>query len=169
MIFIIRHGSSKKSKRNIDEWSNIPLNSRGINESRKLARWLSSNKNKYNKIYSSDIKRAMQTASIISKELQLKVKPLKQLREFRINYKKSEKLVHMQNRIQRLMLSRVFSINQNNIIVTHKGIIREILKQNRKYKAPFKIKIEPGTLFIITRNKKCKKIVIRTKRIHRRP
>lgn len=160
MLFIIRHGSTKKI-RNGDEWLDIPLNLDGINESRNLAKWLLSNNIKYNKIYSSDIKRALQTARIISKYLHLEIQPTKQLREFRFNYKKPEKLAHMQRRVSQLVLSEKFSSDKNNIIITHKGIVREVLKQLYQYKDPFRVEIKPGTLFIIGKNKMCKKIKLK--------
>ena len=141
MAFLIRHGSIKRRVKSIDEWDSSRLSLKGILESKRLARWLSYKEIKYDKIYSSDIPSAMQTANIISNELGIKVSRIKQLREFRINYKKPEKLACMQKRVRKFISSQRFSLNQNIIIVAHKGIIREILRQTKQYKNPFKVKI----------------------------
>jgi len=80
-IILIRHGEEVRIKENGVEYQRdkSPLTSKGVEQVRKLASRLKGLN--INKIYSSDIKRAMQTTEIINKELNLDIKVDKRLRE----------------------------------------------------------------------------------------
>jgi len=80
-VILIRHGEEEREKVNEIEYqtNNSDLTQRGIEQVRKLA--LKLKEFNITGIYSSDIKRAMQTAEIINRELNVKIKTDKRLRE----------------------------------------------------------------------------------------
>ena len=80
-IYIVRHGQDDDSVRG--GWSDTPLTALGVQQSIQFADDLLNNQNKYNigKIYSSDLKRAKQTAEIISQKLHLPIEFLPDFRE----------------------------------------------------------------------------------------
>lgn len=80
-VILIRHGEEEKAKLNNTEYQtfNSNLTAKGIEQVKKLASKLK--KQNITEIYSSDIKRALQTAEIVAKELNLDVKLDKRLRE----------------------------------------------------------------------------------------
>lgn len=86
IIYLIRHGQDDTSVRG--GWSSCPLTDKGIAQSKELAEELLDNKEKYNiqKIYSSDLKRAKQTAEILSRSLHLNVTFIPQFREVNNGY-----------------------------------------------------------------------------------
>ena len=77
-IYLIRHGEDDSSFRG--GWSNLGLTENGIIQSKELAKKL---KNFYNinKIISSDLIRAKQTANIINSELNVEIEYTDKLRE----------------------------------------------------------------------------------------
>lgn len=81
IIYLIRHGQDDTSVRG--GWSSCPLTDKGIAQSKGLAEELLNSKEKYNiqKIYSSDLKRAKQTANIIAEKLNLSVELMPEFRE----------------------------------------------------------------------------------------
>ena len=81
IIYVVRHGQDDDTVRG--GWSDIPLTKLGIRQSIQLADDLLYNQDKYNigKIYSSDLKRAKQTAEIISQKLHLPIDFLPDFRE----------------------------------------------------------------------------------------
>ena len=80
-IILIRHGEEEKKKSNDAEYqtNDSVLTPKGIKQVKKLAQRLRSEK--IEEIYSSDIKRALQTAKIISKEIGVDIKIDKRIRE----------------------------------------------------------------------------------------
>lgn len=80
-IYIIRHGQDDASVRG--GWSNTSLTALGIQQSNKLADELFQNQSEYNicKIYSSDLKRARQTAQIIADKLSVPIEFISDFRE----------------------------------------------------------------------------------------
>jgi len=81
--FILRHGESLKNKKRISaSWPEIfysPLTKKGERQIKEIAKKLS--KKKINLIFSSDLLRTKQTALIVGKELDLKPKFDKRIRE----------------------------------------------------------------------------------------
>jgi probable phosphoglycerate mutase len=79
-IYLVRHGESEWNKlKMIQGQSDLPLTDLGRSQAGKIAKRLKSEK--IDIIYSSDLKRAVETAQIIGKELNLNVSPDKRLRE----------------------------------------------------------------------------------------
>lgn len=81
MIYIVRHGQDDDTVRG--GWSDTPLTALGVQQSIQFADDLLNNQHKYNicKLYSSDLKRAKQTAEIISQKLHLPIEFLPDSRE----------------------------------------------------------------------------------------
>ena len=81
-IYLIRHGETEFNKQG-KEWgqpNEMPLNDWGFEQCKKLAQKLS--KIKFDKLFSSDIKRAMQTAEVVSKTIGLPINEDKRLGEY---------------------------------------------------------------------------------------
>lgn len=80
-IILIRHGEEEKVKSDNLEYQTKEsiLTKKGIEQAERLA--LRLNKESITKIYTSDIKRALQTTEIINKELNVEIKLDKKLRE----------------------------------------------------------------------------------------
>lgn len=70
-IYLVRHGADDNTVRG--GWSNYPLTDEGIKQSLKLAEKLKADKCNAEKICSSDLLRAKQTAAILAKHLNLKI------------------------------------------------------------------------------------------------
>lgn len=81
VIYFVRHGKDDENYRG--GWSNLPLIEEGKEQINKLAIYLEKNIDEFNiqKIISSDLKRAKQTAEIINKNLNLPIEYTKRLRE----------------------------------------------------------------------------------------
>lgn len=80
-IFLVRHGKNDGNYRG--GWSLVPLTEEGINQVKKLAEFLNTQKDYYNieKIISSDLERARQTTNIINEKLNVNVEFTERLRE----------------------------------------------------------------------------------------
>ncbi len=80
-IFLVRHGKDDGNYRG--GWSSMPLTEEGINQVKKLAEFLNTQKDYYNieKIISSDLERARQTTNIINEKLNVNVEFTERLRE----------------------------------------------------------------------------------------
>ena len=79
-LFLIRHGESEWNiLKKIQGQEDVPLSSNGIVQAEKVAKRLL--KEKIHHIYSSDLKRAYDTAKVIGSSLNIKVNKLEELRE----------------------------------------------------------------------------------------
>src|SRR3989344_7866922 len=81
-VYLIRHGETDFNKQNKD-WGQddkIPLNDHGIEQSKNLSKKIK--KIKFDKIFSSDRKRAKQTAEIITQVTGYPIIEDKRLREY---------------------------------------------------------------------------------------
>ena len=79
-IFLVRHGESEWNKlKKVQGQKDIPLTEKGIEQAKLIGKRLINEG--IEKIYTSDLKRAYDTASIIGKMLNIDVIPLKELRE----------------------------------------------------------------------------------------
>lgn len=78
-LFLIRHGQTKWKKVGFLSYTDLELTKKGVFQAKKVA--LKLKKEKIDKIYSSPLKRAKQTAEIIGKYLGLRVYVAPSLRE----------------------------------------------------------------------------------------
>ncbi len=79
MIYLLRHGLD--DERFIGGHSDVPLIQEGIKQVEKATEFIVNNHLEINKIYTSDIKRAKETAQIVNKYLNLEIKEKTYLRE----------------------------------------------------------------------------------------
>lgn len=82
-VILVRHGATHlnhedKDKDRIRGWKDIPLNAQGVKEANHLSKHFKDKK--IDKIYSSDLIRAIATAKIINKEHGIKIQSTKELR-----------------------------------------------------------------------------------------
>ena len=81
-VYSIRHGETAWNAQG--RWQGhapVPLNDTGLSQAQQLARWLAQSNERIDVIYSSDLKRAMQTAGAVGDALGLPVLPELRLRE----------------------------------------------------------------------------------------
>ena len=164
MIYLLRHGLDDESK--IGGWSNVCLTEKGVKQVIDAGDFIKNNIT-FNKIISSDIKRARQTSEIISEKTNKKVIYTDLLREqnkgdyngaLKSNLKKDdyflgdimvydrypngESLLDLYFRIEKLLL--IIDKWDNDLLVTHRGVINMIyyLLNNKKpdmYKDSFDV------------------------------
>ncbi len=146
MIYLIRHG--KDDEFYVGGHSDISLTEEGKEEIERIARFIKENLS-IEKIYTSDVKRAEETAEIINKYLRLEIIKDAQLRELdkgiltgrkkdsltelekiNLNTKDvNEKIIggesmqDLYNRMKSLYQENYFLDKDNSIIVTHRGVI----------------------------------------------
>lgn len=143
MIYLIRHGLDDESK--IGGWSDVSLTNEGIKQVEKAKKYIIDNLS-FEKIISSDVKRAKETSQIINKNLNKKITYTKKLREqskgkyngvkksdldkndyFLGNikiydkYPEGESLLDLYYKVEKLLNN----INKwdNTLLVTHRGVI----------------------------------------------
>ena len=166
LIYLIRHGEDDKTIRG--GWSNHKLTENGIKQSEKLSKYLNDNC-KIEKIISSDLERAKQTANILNLELDVNIEFTERLREMNNGllagmknedaekkfpgiyynileidekYPGGESPIEFYNRIINdfeMILNENKELN-NIAIVTHAGVINIIYKYVNKQEWSNKIK-----------------------------
>lgn len=160
-LYLVRHGQTDWNKmRRYQGHSNIPLNYNGIKEANILASILEGEN--IDKIYSSDLKRALQTALIIGDKVGLEVEIRKQLREINFGHwegKTYEEIMQKDGTSYQAWLDNPFKVAppggenlasvyrrvehflkeiedsmffRNYVVVTHGGIIGLILMKTLK-------------------------------------
>lgn len=148
MIYLLRHGLDDESF--IGGYSNVGLIKEGKIQVNDSAKWLKANVTKINKIYSSDVKRAIESAEIVNKYLKLDIEYTKDLRELNkgllngmpkheaellypdyinvkdinLKYPNGESMLDLYKRIKILLDS--ISKYDDSLIVTHRGVINMI-------------------------------------------
>lgn len=142
MIYLIRHGLD--DERFIGGHSNASLTAKGIEQVKQATDFITENKLKINRIYTSDIKRAIETTEIINSKLKVEIIKAKYLRELdkgeltgkkkthnykeveEINkrYPNGESMLDLYKRIK-TNLPKILQEN-NSLIVTHRGVINMI-------------------------------------------
>jgi len=156
MVYIVRHPETEFNRKGIVQgWADSNLTEKGKMIANKLGMRL---KNKgIVKIYSSDLGRAMQTANIINKHLNVKIISKKELRERnygmfngklikvvrqkvdlldeKLVLPKGESIKEMKMRILRFV--KLLKEKKPVLIVTHEGCLRTILAE--KYKVKFSL------------------------------
>lgn len=148
MIYLVRHGLDDESY--IGGHSNVDLTEIGIKQVENTGLWLKENNIKVNKIYTSDIKRAVTTSNIIGKILNLDIIKTSELRELDkglltglkkevamnkypeyikvnridVKYPNGESMLDLYKRMK-LLLKNIDKYN-NSLLVTHRGVINMI-------------------------------------------
>lgn len=137
-IYIIRHGLTEENRKHIYPYFNSVLNKKGKQQSLKLAKFLE--KFKFEKIYSSPMTRALQTAEYISKKTKTKIVIIDSLQErkYKINISgKSainknlnpyeENAEHLFERSTKFLNEIIKKKEKIIVVVTHSELIRMIL------------------------------------------
>ena len=145
MIYLMRHGMD--DERFIGGYSDVGLVDIGIRQIDDVGRWLLNQNFDIRKIYTSDIVRAIESANIVNKYLNLDLFVDDKLREqnkgilngmdrmianlmyfeyvncndINMRYPSGESLVDLYLRIKEFLLN--ISIYDNSLLVTHRGVI----------------------------------------------
>jgi len=173
MIYIARHGQTDWNlERRLQGQLDVPLNETGRNEARQCARQLASVK--IDKIISSDLARAKETADIINGSLSLPVNYDSRLRELNCgdlqgniikevpwntfihdpNHFHSESLIDFYARLKSFFDE--IDIIKNTLIVTHTGVVKMIMhlvqnpnsyNQDDFEKTALQFKVKNGDIF----------------------
>jgi len=175
-IILIRHGETRSNVQKIYAgWTDCPLNKKGRWQARKARKYLS--KYAVSKVYSSDLKRAVEFAKLAFKDTA--VKKMRDLREvnfgafegmkheeilkkFPRHYKtwlsdlrnttipKGESLIHLAKRVRR-SLKKMISDNKNKTfaVVTHAGPLKIILGDIIKPKSFWDITVDNASVSIL--------------------
>lgn len=148
MLYLIRHAMDDESY--VGSWSDVEILESEKEKVKKLGEYIKDNLN-ISRIYSSDIRRAYQTAEIIAKELNMEVHIDKNLREQNKGtltgklkstlskkdkellenqqidtlFPEGETLIDLYNRIKSY-LKEIKKYEDNSLIVTHRGVINMI-------------------------------------------
>lgn len=145
MIYLLRHGLD--DERYVGGYSDVGLTSQGIDEIHKISSIIQ--KYDIKKIYTSDIKRAIQTTEIVNSYLNRQViidKNLRELNKGNLNGRlkstltieesnnlntldihevigDGEAMIDLYNRVLQLLDSGYFNDKENCLLVTHRGFI----------------------------------------------
>ena len=148
MIYLVRHGLDDEAY--IGGHSDIDLTIEGIRQAHNIGIWLKANNINVDKIYTSDIKRAVTTSQIIGKILNLDIIKTNELRELdkglltglkkevamnkypeyiNINtierrYPNGESMLDLYKRIKSLLKN--IDKYDNSLLVTHRGVINMV-------------------------------------------
>lgn len=122
-LFIVRHGETKANERGIEAGPlDYPLTRKGVKEALFIARTLS--KVKMNAVYSSPVFRAVETAKILARPHELKVRTLEELTEAKLK----PKFVGKKGRHHILTNPEAFS-ETNGELLERTGRAIEIIKK----------------------------------------
>lgn len=148
MLYLIRHALD--DERFVGSWSDVSILESEKSKVEEQAKYIKENL-KISKIYSSDIKRALETAEIINKELNLEIIKDSNLREqnkgiitgklketlpkeeldlltnqqIDTKFPEGETLIDLYNRIKDY-LEEMKKYENNSLVVTHRGVINMI-------------------------------------------
>lgn len=147
MIYLVRHGLD--DERYVGGYSNVSLISEGIEQIKNVRDYIIKNQIFINKIYSSDIERAKETANIINEKLKKEIIYTDKLREqdkgiltglekitaytkypefknmldITKKYPNGESLQDLYDRVDKYL---ELLIDNNQLLVTHRGVINMI-------------------------------------------
>ncbi len=148
MIYLLRHGLDDESF--IGGYSNVGLIPEGKIQVNSSAKWLKENITRINRIYSSDVKRAIESAEIVNHYLKLDIEYTRDLRELNkgllngmpkseaellypdyidvkdihLKYPSGESMLDLYKRIK-IFLDNI-SKYDDSLLVTHRGVINMI-------------------------------------------
>jgi len=155
--YIIRHPQTIRNIKNeLTGWEKTRYSKKGIKQYKNILDYFIKNKIKYN-IYSSDLLRTLKLAKAISKKNKnpLKITKLLKERNFKETkpYRSYETLEQFRNRVLNFLKNKN---NKNKIIITHSGIIEEILIKyfGRKYLKNLNLKKDYILLIETNKNQK---------------
>ena len=145
MIYLLRHGLD--DEKYIGGWSNIDLVDIGKKQVEEVSKFIKNSNFKINKIISSDIKRAITTADIVNKYLNVDVIYSKCLRELNkgllngkekikypeyidvdsifFKYPKGESMIEFYERFKNVFYDIILKLD-NVLLITHRGNINMI-------------------------------------------
>ena len=131
-IYLVRH---PQTFRNEDSrptgWEDTQYTTRGWREFDKIVGFFSKNK-KIKQIFSSDLPRVLKLAKEISKNTSSEMHITKRLREMNFKQTKPEKEFEthkeFENRIERFIKKYDSLLKEDSVIVSHAGVIRELIK-----------------------------------------
>ena len=113
-LFIIRHGESTWNSKGIIQGQRDPhLSARGKKQAEELAKYLKSCK--IEKIFSSDLKRAWQTSSIIGRKLNLPIVKVAQLQEVGLGFWQGKKIKGLDKKHKKLYNEWIKSPSKVNV------------------------------------------------------
>ncbi|VVA44215.1 Alpha-ribazole phosphatase [Candidatus Roizmanbacteria bacterium] len=134
-IYLTRHGETEWNvKKLIQGQNDIPLNKKGKEQAEKLSEKLK--KIKFDLIYSSDLKRASETAKIIAGKRELKIIKSKALRERHfgkyqgVSFKKSKAIFEIINNLKTNEKKDAKVEDEQKVIKRFINYIREVSIQN---------------------------------------
>ncbi len=136
ILYLVRHGETEWNvKKLIQGHKDIPLNSKGKKQAQKLAVELKSIF--FDAIYSSDLKRASQTANIIAEERDIKVTFSRNLRERFVgifqgkDYGREKNMLKIIDNLKRASPEDVNEIeNDETLLKRFVGFLKAIAKKN---------------------------------------
>lgn len=74
MLYIIRHGQTTQNKAQLLQGrSDLPLNENGISQAKTLGAWFAAHDIRFDRIYSSPLCRAIETAKLVSSDVPIEV------------------------------------------------------------------------------------------------
>lgn len=148
MIYLLRHGLD--DERYIGGYSNIGLIDEGIDQIKKITKFIVDNELKIDRIISSDIKRAVETTKIVNNELNVEViyeSSLRELNKGNLNgvlketakrlypeymniqsiYKRYPNGESMEDFYLRIkdVIDKILTLD-NSLLITHRGVINMI-------------------------------------------
>ena len=146
MIYCIRHGQTDwNSEKRMQGITDIPLNDRGIFEARLAAKEVS--KIKWDRIISSPLSRACQTAEILNQRIGLQIETDERLAELNLGNLEGKSLSLLTPRMWEILgkepqkikaeglpaaydriddFMRALDFSKNTLIITHSGLFRAI-------------------------------------------
>ena len=146
MLYFIRHGQTDwNAQKRIQGITDIPLNNRGIFEARLAAHEVS--KIKWDRIISSPLSRAYQTAEILNQRIGLQIETDDRLAELNLGNLEGKSLSLLTPRMWEILgkapqkiraeglpaafdriddFMRTFDYSQNTLVVTHSGLFRVV-------------------------------------------
>jgi broad specificity phosphatase PhoE len=85
LVYLVRHGeTSYNVERRFQGQLDVPLSETGLMQARAVAEWLAGQPVRFAAVYSSDLRRAFDTASIVAKRLGLVAERARALREIHV-------------------------------------------------------------------------------------
>ncbi len=152
-FYFVRHGETDWNRQCLFQGrQDIPLNENGVLQAKKLAEYLKTKNKKFSCIYSSVLKRAIQTSEILGTDLNLKIKKSNLLKEIsfgdlegtkvckeeiffdgpkylEIEFPNGEKMMDACARFEQFISQLPLDLD-NILIVAHGALFKAVLEKN---------------------------------------